>query len=72
MYGFLSHLDARPVAQNLIQSITVEARQQMAFRQMQGLFAMPEWFEVGIPQAYAWTLLQRYIKSCPENNPHIK
>ncbi|KAL8278592.1 hypothetical protein RQP46_009084 [Phenoliferia psychrophenolica] len=72
VYGFLPHLDSRPSAQILLQSITTEARQQMIFRQFQGLFPMPVWFETGIPQSYAWTLLSPYIKSCPSNNPHIE
>lgn len=29
-------------------------------------------FETGIPQAYQWTLLSQYIKSCPTNNPRIE
>ena len=33
---------------------------------------MPVWFETGIPQSYAWTLLSPYIKSCPSNNPRIE
>jgi hypothetical protein len=36
VYGFLSHLDSRPAATLLLQSITTEARQQMIFRQMAG------------------------------------
>ncbi|GAA5967119.1 hypothetical protein JCM11641_000446 [Rhodosporidiobolus odoratus] len=72
VYGFLGQLDSRPSAQILLQSITTEARQQMVFRQFQGLPAMPEWFETGIPQSYAWTLLSKYIKSCPPNNPRIE
>lgn len=28
-------------------------------------------FIPGIPQAWAWTLLQPYIKSCPASNPKI-
>lgn len=44
----------------------------MIFRQLQGLFPMPVWFETGIPQSYAWTLLSPYIKSCPSNNPLIE
>ncbi|GAA5884494.1 hypothetical protein JCM6882_005274 [Rhodosporidiobolus microsporus] len=71
VYGFLGALDSRPASQILLQSITTEARQQMIFRQFQGLAAQPEWFETGIPQAYAWTLLSKYIKSCPPNNPRI-
>lgn len=35
VYGFLPHLDSRPSAQILLQSITTEARQQMAFAQFQ-------------------------------------
>ncbi|BGP14533.1 conserved fungal protein [Rhodosporidiobolus nylandii] len=72
VYGFLGQLDSRPAAQILLQSITTEARQQMAFRQFQGLPAQPEFFETGIPQSYAWTLLSKYIKSCPPNNPRIE
>ena len=31
---------------------------------------MPEWFETGIPQSWAWTLLHPYIVECPpENEP---
>jgi hypothetical protein len=36
VYGFLSHLDSRPAATLLLQSITTEARQQMIFRQFAG------------------------------------
>ncbi|CCF43768.1 rds1, partial [Colletotrichum higginsianum] len=43
VYGFLPHLNSGPAAQLLLQSITVEARQQMIFRQFEGLFPMPEW-----------------------------
>lgn len=94
--GFLSHLSARPTASLLVQSITTESRQQMAFRQLAGLFPMPVYFEVsltpclrtssgtlanflllvasdqvGIPQSFAWTLLNPYIVSCPANNTPI-
>ncbi|GAA5868466.1 hypothetical protein JCM1840_007006 [Sporobolomyces johnsonii] len=72
VYGFLGQLDSRPAAQILLQSITTEARQQMAFRQLQGLPAQPEWFETGLPQSYAWTLLSPYIKSCPSTNPRVE
>ncbi|BGP38585.1 conserved fungal protein [Rhodotorula kratochvilovae] len=72
VYGFLGQLDSKPAAQILLQSITTEARQQVIFRQMQGLPAMPEWFTTGLPQSYAWTLLSPYIKSCPPNNPRIE
>jgi len=71
VYGFLPHLNARDVAQLLLQSITTEARQQVIFRQFEGLFPMPEWFQVGIPQSWAWTLLAPYISSCPANQTRL-
>lgn len=71
VYGFLNHLDSRPVGQLLLQSISTEARQQMIFRQFEGLFPMPVWFEVGIPQSWAWTLLAPYISSCPMNQTRL-
>lgn len=71
VYGFLNHLDAREVGQLLLQSITTEARQQMIFRQFNGQFPMPVWFEVGIPQSWAWTLLAPYISSCPEGQQQL-
>lgn len=71
VYGFLNHLDAREVGQILLQSISTEARQQMIFRQFEGLFPMPVWFEVGIPQSWAWSLLAPYISSCPANQTRL-
>lgn len=71
VYGFLEHLNARDVAQMLLQSITVEARQQVIFRQFEGLFPMPEWFEVGIPQSWAWSYISPYISSCPANQTRL-
>lgn len=71
VYGFLPHLNSRPAAQMLLQSITTEARQQMSFRQLEGLPAMVEWHQVGVPQAFAWTLLAPHIVGCPENNTHL-
>lgn len=71
VYGFIEHLDSRPAAQLLLQSITTEARQQMIFRQFLGLFPMPVWFETGITQSMAWTLLAPYLVSCPAENPRI-
>ncbi|KAI5305521.1 hypothetical protein KEM56_004193 [Ascosphaera pollenicola] len=71
VYGFLPHLDSREAAQLLLQSISTEARQQMAFRQMEGLFPMPVWFEVGVPQSWAWTLVSPYISSCPQNQTRL-
>ncbi|KAH8926919.1 Rds1 protein [Atractiella rhizophila] len=72
VYGFLPHLDSRPAAQILLQSITVEARQEMIFRQFEGLFPMPQWHNMGLPQSMAWTLLAPYLASCPKENPKIQ
>jgi hypothetical protein len=72
VYGFLPALDSRPAAQLLLQSISTEARQQMIFRQLAGAFPMPVWFESGISQSMAWTLLSPYLVSCPASNPKIK
>lgn len=33
---------------------------------------MPVWFETGISQPYAWTLLSPYLVSCPAENPKIE
>lgn len=71
VYGFLNHLDAREVGQLLLQSITTEARQQMIFRQFNGQFPMPVWFECGIPQSWAWTLLAPYVSSCPAGQQQL-
>lgn len=71
VYGFLAHLDSREAATLLTQSITTEARQQMIFRQFEGLFPMPVWFEVGVPQSWAWTLLAPFISSCPINQTRL-
>ncbi|KAK9454485.1 ferritin-like domain-containing protein [Dipodascopsis uninucleata] len=71
VYGFLEHLDSRSAAQLLLQSITTEARQQMIFRQFEGLFPMPVYFETGITQSMAWTLLAPYITSCDEETPRL-
>ncbi|KAF9473808.1 Rds1 protein [Pholiota conissans] len=72
VYGFLEHLDSRDAAQLLLQSITTEARQQMIFRQFEGLSPMPVWFEAGITQSMAWTLLAPYLVTCPAENPRIE
>lgn len=71
VYGFINHLNSREAAQLLLQSISTEARQQMIFRQFDGLFPMPVWFEVGIPQSWAWTLLAPYISSCPAGQTRL-
>lgn len=70
-YGYLPHLNSGPAAQIVLQTITTEARQQMIFRQFSGLFPMPEWFMVGVPQSWAWTLLAPYISSCPFNQTRL-
>lgn len=41
------------------------------FRQFAGAFPMPVFFESGIPQAWAWTLLAPWIQSCPQENPKV-
>lgn len=71
VYGFLAHLDSREAANLLTLSVATEGRQQMIFRQFQGLFPMPVWFEAGIPQSWAWTLLAPYISSCPSNQTRL-
>lgn len=43
----------------------------MIFRQFNGQFPMPVWFEVGVPQSWAWTLLAPYITSCPANSTRV-
>ncbi|KAI9061769.1 Rds1 protein [Trametes sanguinea] len=72
VYGFLEHMDSRAAATLLLESITTEARQQMIFRQFEGLFPMPEWFIPAITQSMQWTLLAPYITSCPDNNTHLE
>lgn len=71
VYGFLAHLDSREAATLLTQSITTEARRQLIFRQFEGLFPMVEWFQLGIPQSWAWTLLAPFISTCPENQTRL-
>ncbi|KAI0746048.1 Rds1 protein [Earliella scabrosa] len=72
VYGFLEHLDSRASANLLLESIATEGRQQMIFRQFEGLFPMPVYFIPGITQSMAWTLLAPYITSCPENNTYLE
>ncbi|EFP84942.2 uncharacterized protein PGTG_10413 [Puccinia graminis f. sp. tritici CRL 75-36-700-3] len=72
VYGFLSFLENPNSAQILLQSIVTEARQQMIFRQFEGLFPMPVYHVPGIPQSWAWTLLHPYLVSCPRTNPYIE
>lgn len=39
--GFIEHLDSRAGASSLGAAVFVESRQQMAFRQLEGLFPFP-------------------------------
>jgi hypothetical protein len=71
VYGFLEHLDCRSCAE-IVQSIATEARQQMVFRQFEGLFTMPFWHLPGIPQAFAWTLLSPCLAEYTAENPRIE
>ncbi|KAL5528296.1 hypothetical protein ACEPAF_7432 [Sanghuangporus sanghuang] len=75
VFGFLNKLNSRSSAQILTQSISTEASslsQQLIFRQWEGLFPMPVWFETGITQSMQWTLMAPYFTSCPASNPEIK
>jgi len=69
--GFLAHLNSRPAADLISQTITVESRQQAIFRQFQGLFPMPFYFVPGTPQSWQWTLLAPDIVSCPANQTRL-
>ncbi|KAI9370334.1 ferritin-like domain-containing protein [Aspergillus egyptiacus] len=71
VWGFLSHLDSREVSQLLSQSISVESRQQMIFRQMAGLSPMGVWFQNGWPQSWQWTMLAPYISYCPAGTTRL-
>ncbi|EMD37245.1 hypothetical protein CERSUDRAFT_135676 [Gelatoporia subvermispora B] len=71
-YGFIPHLDSQASASLITQAITTEARQQLIFRQFEGLFPMPEWFIPSITQSMQWTLLAPYITSCPADSPRVE
>ncbi|KAH9839343.1 uncharacterized protein C8Q71DRAFT_795611 [Rhodofomes roseus] len=71
-YGFLEHLNSRAAAQIVLQAITTEARQEMVFRQFQGIFPMPFWFTSAITQSMQWTLMAPYIVGCPDNNTRVQ
>ncbi|KKZ60873.1 hypothetical protein EMCG_04464 [[Emmonsia] crescens] len=71
VYGFLPHLNSREAAAMLLRAVTTSARQHVIFRQLEGLFPMPEWFEVGIPQSWSWSLLAPYIASCPASQTRL-
>ncbi|KAJ1552609.1 hypothetical protein HK405_010663, partial [Cladochytrium tenue] len=68
VYGFLPLLDNGAVGELLLNSIVTEARQQYSFRQLLGLFPVPEHFIPGIPQSWSWTLLSQHITACPQKN----
>ena len=72
VYGFLPHLDSRPIAQLLLQSITTEAKQEVAMAQMEGYFPQPYWFNMGLTQAMAWSSMVPYLAHCPETNPRVE
>jgi hypothetical protein len=44
----------------------------MVFRQFSGAHPFPVFFETGISQSMSWSLLSRYIVSCPAQNPRIE
>jgi len=69
--GFLAHLNSRPAANLISQTITIESRQQAIMRQFKGLFPMPFYFVPGIPQSWHWTLLAPDIISCPANQTRL-
>ncbi|TIB91270.1 Rds1 protein [Wallemia mellicola] len=71
VYGFLPHLKNRAVAQNLLQSITTEAKQEVAMAQMEGYFPQPYWFNMGLTQAMTWSLMVPFLDHCPESNPKV-
>ncbi|KAI0310971.1 hypothetical protein OF83DRAFT_1069622 [Amylostereum chailletii] len=72
MLGFLSHLDAQDSASLLQGTLAVKSRQQMLFRQLEGLFPIPFDFAPAITQNMQFSLLAPYISSCPSGNPSVK
>jgi len=71
IYGYLPHLESREAEQILTQVVSTVARQQLIFRQYNGLHPMPVLFEAGIPQAWAWTFLAPYIDSCNSSSERV-
>ncbi|KAH7103599.1 hypothetical protein BKA62DRAFT_616099 [Auriculariales sp. MPI-PUGE-AT-0066] len=69
--GFLGHLNSQEGASLINDAIQTEGRQQMIFRQWEGLFPMPFWFTTSITQSMQWTLLAPYIATCPADAPRI-
>ncbi|KAJ3482107.1 hypothetical protein NLI96_g7203 [Meripilus lineatus] len=72
VFGFIDHLDSRAAATVLGQAVAVESRQQMVFRQFEGLFPFPYSFIPVISQAMAWTAQTQFTTSCPATNPKIE
>ncbi|CAL1707211.1 unnamed protein product [Somion occarium] len=71
VFGFLQHLDSRAAGDILGQAIATESRQQMVFRQFEGLFPMTFWFIPAITQSMAWTLQAPFLTECPSTNPRV-
>ncbi|KZT10694.1 uncharacterized protein LAESUDRAFT_692951 [Laetiporus sulphureus 93-53] len=71
-YGFIEHLNSRAAAQLLLEAVTTEARQQMVFRQFEGIFPMPFWFTPAVTQSMQWTLMAPYLTACPAKNTRIQ
>lgn len=72
VFGFIDHLDSRAAATLLGQAVAVESRQQMLFRQFEGLFPFPYAFIPVITQSMAWTAQTMFTTSCPSTNPKIE
>ena len=70
--GFIEHLDSRAAAQLLAQTLTASSREQIIFRQYEGLFPVPVDFQTAITQSMMWTMLAPLILSCPAGNPVIE
>ena len=70
--GFIEHLDSRAAAQLLAQTLTASSREQMIFRQYEGLFPVPVDFQTAITQSMMWTMLAPFTLSCPAGNPVIE
>ncbi|KAI0027346.1 hypothetical protein K488DRAFT_61869 [Vararia minispora EC-137] len=72
--GFLGHLNAQDTAAMVNDAIQTEGRQQLIFRQWEGLFPMPFWqvtFTTSITQSMQWTLMAPYIANCPADLPRV-
>ncbi|TFY75381.1 hypothetical protein EWM64_g8632 [Hericium alpestre] len=69
--GWINHLDSQASASYILSALLVEARQQMALRQMEGLFPMPYYFVPSITQSMHWSLIAPFIATCPPENPTV-